>query len=187
MHYQNPLYHQVTKRKAKKDLDFLLNQLKHQKKEAVRTNNAHLLSRVARGDFRELVDRDGGRRDVRFQLDRFPFTCPGLVYNSAVYPLVQKLVNGGDVNLLYAGIMWAMPLNKKQDDNHHDNDKSPNRMNSEEGNIDFDKASQKYHGDGGHLFDHVHLPPHCINVFYPLVDLNKFNGPTDVTRNSSTE
>ena len=54
-----------------------------------------------------------------------------------------------------------------EDDNHHENDKSQDRMNSEEGNIDFNKASQKHHGDGGHLFDHAHLPPHCINVFYP--------------------
>ena len=71
---------------------------------------------MGRGDFCELVDRDGGRRDVRFQLDRFPFSCPGLVYNSMVYPLIQELLGGGDVNLLYAGIMWAMPLLGKDGD-----------------------------------------------------------------------
>ena len=45
---------------------------------------------------------------------------------------------------------------------------------------EIDKTSQKYHGDGGHLYHHTHLPPHCINVFYPLINLNERNGPTEV-------
>ncbi len=27
--------------------------------------------------------------------------------------------------------------------------------------------------------DFYHLPPHCVNVFIPLVDLNAANGPTE--------
>jgi len=38
---------------------------------------------------------------------------------------------------------------------------------------------QKWHSDGNHLDDAFHLPPHCINVFIPLVDLQSANGPTE--------
>lgn len=148
------------KEKASADLQYLNTQLQNRKDQALQSHNEHLLARVARGDFRELVDRDGGRRDIRFQLDRPPFTSPCLVYNSMTYSLVKELLGGGEINLLYAGVMWALPVKEK-------------------GGC-VDSASQKWHADGGHLFDHIHLPPHCINVFYPLVDLTKQNGPTDV-------
>lgn len=144
------------KEKADADLNFLNDELSDRRREAIASQQPHLLSAVARGDFRELVDRDGGRRDVRFQLDRFPFTAPGLIYNASVYPLVKELLGGGAVNLLYSGIMWALPSD----------DKEP-------------REPQKWHGDGGHLFSHTQLPPHCINVFYPLVDLIDENGPTE--------
>ena len=153
------------KEKATADLEYLNTQLQNRKSEALQGHNEHLLARVARGDFRELVDRDGGRRDVRFQLDRPPFTSPCLVYNSMTYSLVKELLGdgNGEINLLYAGIMWALPVKEKN---------STKR--------DVDTASQKWHADGGHLFDHIHLPPHCINVFYPLVNLTQQNGPTEV-------
>jgi ectoine hydroxylase-related dioxygenase (phytanoyl-CoA dioxygenase family) len=150
-----------SKSKVTSDLEFLHSELQSRRREAIESNHEHLIARVARGDFQELVYRDGGRRDVRFQLDRLPFTSPGLVYNPIVYPLVRELLGGGDVNLLYAGVMWAMPQPK------------PKR-------VSIDSISQKWHADGGHLFDHHHLPPHCINVFYPLIDLNSENGPTEV-------
>ena len=57
--------------------------------------------------------------------------------------------------------MWALPQPKPK--------KAP-----------VDSVSQKWHGDGVHLFSHAHLPPHCINVFYHLVDLHSENGPTEV-------
>jgi len=148
------------KEKASFDLASLNSELQNRRMEAIASNQEHLLARVARGDFQELVDRDGGRRDIRFQLDRFPFNSLGLIYNPIVYSLVRELLGGGDVNLLYAGIMWALP------------------QKAQEGGKDT--ASQKWHADGGHLFDHQHLPPHSINVFYPLIDLNSENGPTEV-------
>ena len=67
----------------------------------------HLAASVHRKDFAEFVARDGGRLDVRFQMDRGEFVAPGLVYNSTIYPLVRELLGGGDVQLLYAGVMWA--------------------------------------------------------------------------------
>lgn len=143
--------------RARNDLDFLQSELLVRKKQALEVGhrNHHLLASVQRVDFAEMVARDGGRCDVRFRLDRFPFTAPGLVYNPIVFPLVQELLGGGHVNLLYAGVMWA-----------------DTRTNDA-------VESQKWHADGGHLFRHAHQPPHCINVFYPLVDLTADNGPTE--------
>lgn len=152
-----------SREKTLSDLSYLENSMQKLKQQAISQENSHLLSRVARNDFREIIDRDGGRRDVRFQLDRYPFTASGLVYNSIVYPFIQKLLCCDDpgkkegVNLLYAGIMWALPSSSKEKQTH-----------------------QKWHADGGHLFHHAHLPPHCINVFYPLVDITPENGPTEV-------
>lgn len=41
-------------------------------------------------------------------------------------------------------------------------------------------AVQKWHSDGAHASDKVHLPPYAINVFVPLVDLTLENGPTEL-------
>eukprot|EP00965_Chrysotila_dentata_P026188 868430-Pleurochrysis_carterae.AAC.2 len=39
--------------------------------------------------------------------------------------------------------------------------------------------TQSWHRDGEHLFEHVHLPAHCITIFVPLVDLeDDLLGPT---------
>ena len=146
---------------AQSDLKFLTDTVGEVKRHAIATSDANLLAASVNVDFREILDRDGGRRDVRFYLGSdSPYKCEGIVYNPIVYPLVRELLGGGDVNLLYAGIMWGM---RDQDSGDH----------------------QKWHGDGGHLFDHVHLPPHCINVFYPLIDLPDRNiGPTEVQAGS---
>lgn len=154
-----------THKKATNDLQYLSQELHHQRTLAVNSNQDHLLARALRADFRELIDRDGSRRDVRFQLDRYPFTSPGLVYNPIVYPLVKELLGGGEITLLYQGIMFALPQPKPK-------------------KASVDDVSQKFHADGPHLFHHTHLPPHCINVFYPLIDLNSENGPTEVTLGS---
>lgn len=146
---------QKAKERAHADLAFLDLELETRRHQALKNNHPALMASVQRTDFAEMVARDGGRCDVRFQLDRFPFTAPGLVYNSLVFPLVQELLGGGDVTLLYAGFMWAQ--------NNHEVPANP----------------QKWHADGGHLFHHAHQPPHCINVFYPLVDLTPENGPTE--------
>ena len=141
----------VCKAKAVADISFLRGHLETRREEA--RHDQHLAAAVQRVDFRELVQRDGGRFDVRFQLDQGCMVAGGLIYNPIVFPLVQELLGGGEVNLLYAGVMWA--------------ESSPS------------SKPQKWHGDGGHLFHHAHQPPHCINVFYPLVDLKTENGPTE--------
>ena len=148
---------------AQSDLKFLSNTVGEVKRHAIAASDANLLATSVNVDFREILDRDGGRRDVRFYFGSdSPYKCDGIIYNPIVYPLVKELLGGGDVNLLYAGVMWGM-RDQTPGNSHH----------------------QKWHGDGGHLFDHVHLPPHCINVFYPLIDLPDRNiGPTEVQAGS---
>ena len=148
--------------KASADYTFLCSELEERRREVVLLHSMgkgeeahHLVASVERVDFRELVHRDGGRKDQRFQLDRYPYASPSLVYNPIVFPLVRELLGGGDVNLLYMGVMWAFS----------DGTRAP--------------PPQKWHGDGGHLFDTDHSPPYCINVFYPLVELTDENGPTE--------
>ena len=38
---------------------------------------------------------------------------------------------------------------------------------------------QNWHGDGDHQSKQEHLPPYAVNIFIPLVDINKQNGPTE--------
>jgi len=45
---------------------------------------------------------------------------------------------------------------------------------------------QPWHSDGNHLSEH-YLPPHAVNVFVPLVDLTKNNGPTQFVPGSQRE
>jgi len=115
----------------------------------------HLSVALARCDFAECVERDGARFDVRLDMQRF--LVPAIVYNPIVFPLVQDLLGGSQdgINLLYAGIMWADPQQDVRNAVH-----------------------QKWHGDGGHCFDGVDLPPHAINVFYNLIDVSHKHGPT---------
>jgi ectoine hydroxylase-related dioxygenase (phytanoyl-CoA dioxygenase family) len=42
----------------------------------------------------------------------------------------------------------------------------------------YGSDAQNWHRDGDPLWPHVHLPPHCITVFVPLVDLDDTLGPT---------
>ena len=149
------------------------------------TNNLdhHRMVALTRQDYAEWVARDGGRVDIRYGLNRYPYNSGGLIYNSVVFPLVRALLNGNSedenhrepVQLLYVGIMWGMPMGG-HNDKGEDDVTTTTRGNG---------PHQKWHADGGHLFaPHqlprgLTLPPHCINVFYPLVDLTEDNGPTE--------
>ena len=103
-------------------------------------------------DYAELLERSGGRVDARHRLHEPPFNSPDLVYNRLWYPLVASLL-GDECCLLYMGVMWA----------------SANAP---------DGSDQPWHADGGHLYQHEHLPPHCLNVFVPLIDMEQAHGPT---------
>ena len=38
---------------------------------------------------------------------------------------------------------------------------------------------KKWHSDGDHLSEDVQLPPYCLNVFVPLIDVPAAVGPTE--------
>jgi ectoine hydroxylase-related dioxygenase (phytanoyl-CoA dioxygenase family) len=136
--------------KANDSLEFLEGEVAKQRS-GLSQDEHHRAVRIHRCDFRELVKRDGGRLDMRYKMAEPPFSSSLLSYNPIWFPLVKELLGGGDVTLLYMGVMVARSST-----------------------VDH----QKWHGDGGHLFTHEHSPPHCINVFVPLVDLEPRNGPT---------
>ena len=167
---------------ATDDYHYLNEQLEQKRRNC---RDHHLAVAVTRCDFAEIKARDGGRCDIRFNTNEFPYTAPGLVYNPIVFPLVKELLHGSvgsvgsantktspdsytqhqeGIQLLYAGVMWAA---------------ASNISGSGSGS---DTAPQRWHADGGHCFDFPdapHLPPHCINVFYPLIDLETKHGPTE--------
>lgn len=170
-------------------------------------NRHHRMAALTRQDYAEWVARDGGRVDIRYNLNEHPYNCGGLIYNSIVFPFVKALLNGVSSNgssnddddnnsnsnaedeeeeepvqLLYAGVMWGMPVvgdgNKNKNNNNNNGSGDPSSLRCHQ-------HHQKWHADGGHLFSEgqlpvgLTLPPHCINVFYPLVDLTENNGPTE--------
>jgi hypothetical protein len=74
------------------------------------------------------------------------------VFNPLWYPLVSELLGAhpkhgeGGVCLLYACVMVAEGTGR--------------------GSVSATtRTAQQWHGDGGHIFEHAHQPPHCINVF----------------------
>lgn len=166
--------------RAKADHNFLKGLMEKERETLLQHNEDddqhrhHRMVALTRQDYSEWVARDGGRVDVRYRSNGYPYNCGGLIYNSIVFPLVKALLNGEDsidteepLQLLYAGVMWGMPIGESQQ------------------NDDNNDQHQNWHADGGHLFsphqlpEGLTLPPHCINVFYPLVDLTKENGPTE--------
>lgn len=162
---------------AKDDYKFLKAKMEKEREKILHSNSEdthHRLASLSRQDYTEWVARDGGRVDIRYGLNEYPYNCGGLIYNSIVFPLVKTLLNGSceseePVQLLYAGVMWGMPIGERNN-------------NTEES---CSSCHQKWHADGGHHFspdqlpEGLTLPPHCINVFYPLVDLTEDNGPTE--------
>ncbi|KAJ8605172.1 hypothetical protein CTAYLR_000372 [Chrysophaeum taylorii] len=85
---------------------------------------------------------------------RFDLVVPGLdrLFDDPPWlPLVKHLVSDDSARLCHVGVIVALP----------------------------DSAQQKWHSDGDHLHDALHLPPHALNVFVPLVDVDANNGATE--------
>ncbi|OEU06859.1 hypothetical protein FRACYDRAFT_252718 [Fragilariopsis cylindrus CCMP1102] len=203
-----PEFVDICLHRAKTDYMYLNNILKIEREKILTTTNNnsnsnhqhhHKLTAVTRQDYSELCARDGGRIDIRYKMNNYPYNCGGLIYNTIVYPLIQELLNGSSsadnndndndndsnnnnepIQLVYAGVMWGMPI---------DIDDNNNNSSSSDTDECCHPPHQKWHADGGHLFSQAQqdqllppgftLPPHCINVFYPLVDLTQENGPTE--------
>lgn len=109
-----------------------------------------VLGQLGSEQYREINCRDGGRFDIRHKMDRPPFQQ--LSQDGAWVPAVHQIL-GPEAELLFCGVLLA------------------------QGSSD-ETSDQAWHTDGGHLFDGVHLPCHCLNVFVPLVDIHEDNGPT---------
>jgi hypothetical protein len=101
--------------------------------------------------FVEVASRCLGRLDIRHGLQHPPFSDALLSHNPAWRPIVQAVL-GRDAELEYAGIVLSLP----------------------------GSAVQAWHVDGTHLFGKkLQCPPHCLDVFVPLMDMTPALGPTE--------
>jgi len=100
-----------------------------------------LIEDLQKRGFTQLKTRNVGRYDMA--LPQFDTAEFDFLRDSAPWlPLVQGLL-GADCTLAHCGVMLSLAGSKKQ----------------------------PWHSDGDHLSIKKHLPPHCINVFIPLVDI----------------
>ena len=117
-------------------------------------------------DFEEVRQRPGGRVDSRYEVLDGPCGDPQLTQSRMLYPLLKKILNTDDPRLLWGGVVHAFGSKGR----HQAATPSP-------------PTHQVWHRDGPSLFgpwsDGHHHPSHCVNVFIPLVDVTKENGPTD--------
>lgn len=105
--------------------------------------------------FSEVSARCVGRLDVRHRMGEYPFSDPAFVSNPSILKIVRELL-GDDAVLTYAGLILSFP----------------------------DSDDQPFHMDGPDLFPDnptlcSTLPPHSLNVFVPVHDLNLSHGPTE--------
>lgn len=103
--------------------------------------------------FAEIVQRAPGRYDVLHGVGESPFDDPAIRDDARWKGLVGALL-GEEAVLIYSGLLITLG----------------------------GAGEQPWHADGEHLFGPAEsrLPPHCINLFFPLVDIRKDNGPTEV-------
>lgn len=109
----------------------------------------HAAVRLHRRDFAEVLKRDGGRVDLRFNSDAAPFDTLLREASAAVRDVATEAL-GGHATLLYSGVMVA-------------------RASSED--------HQNWHKDGNH--ENESDDPHALTVFVPLQPLTAANGPTE--------
>ena len=100
-------------------------------------------------DFSEVVERPGGRSDIRFLEDVDPLTDTTIL-NSCI-PTIEKILGGTGYKLCFSGLIVASP----------------------------NSDAQGWHQDGPSLFNNSNLPPHCLNVLIPLCDVSSSNGATE--------
>ena len=104
----------------------------------------------------EIVHRAKRRYDLQLGAEAHEPLDDAVLADAPWLPLMRKLL-GDDAICLFTGAVVAEP----------------------------GAADQPMHMDGGHLFHATHgfeqpqCPPHCVNVFLPLVDVTAENGPTE--------
>ena len=122
--------------------------------------------------FKEVVERDGGRLDVRHSILENPFsTIHAAIERSGLAETLSELL-GEDAELVAAGNVVAMSM-----------EGWAQHVDTGENEVLADNlGAQAWHADGPHLFTTLPdatLPAHAINIFVPLVDLTEENGPTE--------
>lgn len=106
--------------------------------------------------FREVVHRHAGRYEISLvnpkDDNHMVISMPLLdPLIQHLKPLAGLLLNTNELHLHYSLIM-ATPKSQEQ----------------------------RWHTDSAHLSLEEHLPPHCLNMFVPLVDVSKYRGPTEI-------
>jgi hypothetical protein len=115
------------------------------------TQSARTFERRHSFRFAEVASRCLGRLDIRHGLDHPPFSDPLLSHNPVWWPVITAVL-GREARLEYAGIVLSLP----------------------------GSAMQSWHVDGGHLWGRqLQCPPHCVDIFVPLMDMSPQLGPTE--------
>jgi len=115
------------------------------------TVKARALYSELQDGFDVLRERGRGRYDMELPVfDNPKFSFLTDLQQAAWMPIVREVL-GEDVILIHKGAFLSMP----------------------------GAETQEYHQDGPHISTHSQRPCHAVNVFIPLVDLHKRNGPTE--------
>eukprot|EP01060_Flectonema_neradi_P027213 TRINITY_DN3682_c8_g1_i1.p1 TRINITY_DN3682_c8_g1~~TRINITY_DN3682_c8_g1_i1.p1 ORF type:complete len:322 (+),score=44.43 TRINITY_DN3682_c8_g1_i1:145-1110(+) len=109
---------------------------------------------VLSADYSEVVERPGGRKDIRFLDPVSPLTDVDTL--SCCIPLIKSILGDDGFKLCFSGLIVASP----------------------------NSDAQGWHQDGPSLFAGTSLPPHCINVLVPLCGVTALNGATEIRAGS---
>ncbi len=132
--------------------------------------------------YAEVVERDGGRFDCRMPIGAPPWSTLLGGDAAAAGRLVDPLchVLGADAEVVAVGQVVAMSLEGWMEHASA----SADAAGEEESVVLADSlGAQAWHADGPPLMEGlpagVHLPPHALTVFFPMVDLTDEVGPTE--------
>ena len=128
--------------------------------------------------FVEVVERDGGRLDVRHSLCDAPIaTVLAAVSRTGLAAVLADLL-GQDAQVVAGGNVVAMSIEGWTE--HMDTGADEDVV------LGDSMGAQAWHADGPHLFASAvdepaaaSLPAHALNIFVPLVDLTEANGATE--------
>jgi len=99
--------------------------------------------------FKEIVQRHRSRFEMPYRMDS-P-SIDEMIEQSSVRSIVQQLFGEQEIEVINKSLVLSLPQ----------------------------AEDQAWHSDGPHLSLNTHLPCHVLNVFVPLVDVTKDDGPTE--------
>ena len=100
--------------------------------------------------YREVVQRHPHRYEVPYKMDSATFESA--VLGSALLMKTVHAILGDDCHIVNKSLLMSLP----------------------------GAEDQSWHVDGGHLSLTEDLPCHCMNVFLPLIDVQREHGPTEL-------